>query len=119
MDTGTPTKPQQGAAVIPESCRGAVNAGLQTIKTSMPNVYQSIQARAESMGNDVFQLVRRGLAGQPGCFYAFEAGHVVGTPFGREHPAMLELAQFTAIFGCAHVCIWPATDDEVRAHGTT
>ena len=117
MDTLTLNPPQQGAAVIPESRREAVNAGLQTIKVSMPNVYACIQDRAESLGKDVFQLVRRGLAGQPGCFYAFEAGHVVGTPFGRGHPAMRELAQFTAVFGCAHVCIWPATDDEVLAYG--
>lgn len=117
MDTLPPSPPQQGAAVIPESRRDAVNAGLHTIKTLMPNVYESIQAKAESVGNDAFALVRRGLAGQPGCFYAFEAGHVVGTPFGRDDPRQAQTAQFLVWFGCAHVCIWPMTDDEVRTYG--
>ena len=118
MDTLPPTNQQQGAAAIPESRRGAVNAGLHTIKTSMPNVYAAIQAKAQDMGNDAFNLVRRGLAGQPGCFYALEGGHVMGTPFARDDPRMVQLAHFLVAFGCAHVCIWPMTEDEVRSHGT-
>lgn len=117
MDTGTPTPTQQGAAVIPEERRAAVNAGLHTIKTAMPNVYATIQDKAQSMGNEAYTLVRRGLAGEAGCFYAFEAGHVVGTPFGDADPRMAQAAQFLVRFGCAHVCIWPMTDDEARHYG--
>ncbi len=117
MDTGTPTPTQQGAAVIPDAKRAAVNAGLQLIKSAMPNVYAVIQDRAQSMGNEAFALVRRGLAGEAGCFYAFEAGHVVGTPFGESDPRMAQVAQFVARFGCAHVCIFPMTADEVRHYG--
>lgn len=94
-----------------------VQQRLQLIKSSMPNVMKSIEDKAAHIGPEAYALVRRGLRGEPGCFYAFEAGHVVGAPFGRNDPVMLELAQFTAVFGCAHVCIWPAKDDEVRAHG--
>ncbi len=117
MDTGTPTPTQQGAAVIPEERRAAVNAGLHTIKTAMPNVYATIQDKAQAVGNDVYTLVRRGLAGEAGCFYAFEAGHVVGTPFGDTDPRMAQAAQFVARFGCAHVCIFPMTADEARHYG--
>lgn len=117
MDTLPVSNPLQGAAVIPDERRGAVNAGLHTIKTAMPNVYATIQDKAQVIGNEAFTLVRRGLAGQPGCFYAFEAGHVVGTPFGQTDPRMAQLAQFLVRFGCAHVCIFPMTDDEARQYG--
>lgn len=117
MDTGTPTQPQTGAAVIPDDRRDAVNAGLQIIKSGMPNVYATIQDKAQAIGNEAFTLVRRGLAGQPGCFYAIEGGHVVGTPFGDTDPRMAQVAQFLVRFGCAHVCIWPMTADEARHYG--
>lgn len=118
MDTGTPTEARQGAPVIPAERQAAVNAGLHTIKTRMPNVYATIQDKAQHMGNEAFALVRRGLAGQAGCFYAFEAGHVVGTPFGRSDPRMEQVAQFLVRFGCAHVCMFPMTADEERRYGT-
>lgn len=117
MDTLPVSNPLQGAAVIPDERRGAVNAGLHTIKTAMPNVYATIQDKAQVIGNEAFTLVRRGLAGQPGCFYAFEAGHVVGTPFGQTDPRMVQVAQFLVRFGSAHVCIFPMTDDEARQYG--
>ena len=118
MDTVTPTQAPQGAAVVPAERQAAVNAGLNTIKTYMPNVYAVIQDRAQSMGNEAYALVRRGLAGQAGCFYAFEAGHVVGTPFGDTDPRMVQLAQFLVRFGCAHVCIFPMTAAEAARYGT-
>lgn len=88
-----------------------VNERLAVIRAHMPEVYAVIQDKAQQIGPEAFALVRRGLRGEPGCFYAFEAGHVVGTPFGRSHPAMVETANFLVRFGCAHVCIWP--DDAV------
>lgn len=118
MDTQAAADEKQAvASVIPEARRAAVDAGLLTIKTSMPNVYASIQARAEALGGEAFALVRRGLAGEPGCFYALEAGHVVGTPFGAADPRMHEMARFMVRFGCAHACIFPMTPDEVRRYG--
>lgn len=119
MDTGTVTEAQQqGAAVISAERMGAVNAGLQLIKARMPEVYKTIQDKAAVMGNEAYALVRRGLAGQPGCFYAFEAGQVVGTPFGDADPRMAQVAQFIVRFGCAHVCIFPMTPDEAARYGT-
>lgn len=83
-----------------------VQYGMDTIKECMPNVYQQIKQRADEVGNVVFALVRAGLAGQPGCFYAFEAGHVVGQPAGVIEKDQAELGSFVACFGCAYVCIF-------------
>lgn len=83
------------------------------IKREMPNVYQSIQAKAKEIGNDAFALVRQGLRGKPGCFYAFERGHVVGTPF-NEPEINAEIAMYMVTFGCAHVCIWAAKREEAN-----
>lgn len=94
-----------------------VQQRLQLIKSHMPNVRQCIEDKVEQIGPEAYALVRRGLRGEAGCFYALEAGHVIGTPFGRSDPRMAQTAQFLVSFGCAHVCIWPMTNDEVRTYG--
>ena len=97
MDTGTASK---GESV-------SVDEQIALIKARMPAVYGAIQAKAVEIGKQAFGLVRRGLKGEPGCFYAFERGHVVGTPFS--HGAMPpEVAQAMVTYGCAFVCIWAA-----------
>lgn len=100
-----------------DGMKALVDQRLQVIKSRMPNVRQAIEDRAALIGNETFALVRRGLRGEPGCFYALEGGHVVGTPFGDADPRMAQVAQFLVRFGCAHVCIWPMTDDEARQYG--
>lgn len=95
-----------------EAQAAAVQQGLNTIKTRMPEVYAAVQAKAAAIGPAAFGLVRRGLRGEPLCFWAMERGHVVGTPFAG-HPVQAEVAQHMVQFGCTHVCIW----GEV-AHGT-
>lgn len=103
MDTGTADKVQQG---------------LNTIKTRMPEVYASIQARAAEVGPLAYALVRRGLRGEPGCFWAVERGHVVGTPFAQ-HPVQEVVGKYMAQFGCTHVCLWgEQAAQEEAAHGT-
>lgn len=100
MDSWT-SQTQQGAAV------DAVSRELQllnTIKTAMPQTYEAIQRKAQQQGNEVFGLVRRGLRGESGCFWAMEAGHVVGTPF-EGHSVQGVVAEAMVRFGCAHVCI--------------
>ncbi|WP_152643479.1 hypothetical protein [Paracidovorax citrulli] len=89
---------------------------LETIRECMPGVHAMIKARAEQIGPEAYALVRRGLRGEPGCFYALEAGHVAGTPFGAADPRMQDLAAALVWFGGAHVCIWPA-DKEGSVHG--
>lgn len=86
---------------------------LQLIKTRMPQTYEQITRKAKQQGNGVYTLVRRGLRGEANCFWAMEAGQVVGTPFEAKHPVSAVMAQALVQFGCAHVC----TIAEV-AHGT-
>lgn len=95
MDTWTPE--QQKAQAVQE--------GLQTIKARMPNVYAAIKARAAEAGQGVYGLVRRGLRGEPQCFWALEAGHVVGAPFDG-HELQPQVAALMVQFGCSHVVMF-------------
>lgn len=105
MDTRTPPARKDGTAALTDAQVRAVQQGLHTIKTGMPNVYAAIQAKAADIGQGAYGLVRRGLRGEPLCFWAMEGGHVVGTPF-EGHPVEREVAYHMVRFGCAHVCMW-------------
>jgi hypothetical protein len=87
---------------------GDVEKQLEIIKTSMPETYKSIQAKAEQIGRDAYRLVRQGIAGQPCKFYAFERGRVVGTPF-TGHPIEADIAQAMVQFGCGFCVVWAET----------
>lgn len=80
-----------------------IQEGQQRIKTSMPEVYRTIQRYAEKDAA-VWRLVRMGLAGRPGCFWACEGALVAGTPFTRLSRST-EISRLIARMGCAHVCI--------------
>lgn len=71
----TETTPEQMAAFVAQQ--------IDVIKHHMPETYKAIQERGkpDDLGRKVFDLVRRGIRGEPNCFYAVEAGHVVGTGF--------------------------------------
>jgi hypothetical protein len=81
------------------------------IKAHMPETYKAIQAKAVVIGKPAFALVRRGLRGEADCFYAFERGHVVGTPFSLGEVTR-DIAQYMVTFGITHCCIWapPTTE---------
>lgn len=85
-----------------------VQQRLEVIKRHMPNVLACIEDRAQHFGPETYKLVRRGLRGEPGCFYAIEGGYVMGTPMGMDRDTLQQLADHMVILGCAHVCIWPA-----------
>lgn len=74
------------------------------IKSSMPETYSSIQRKASDKGRGVYALVRAGLGGKPNCFWAMEAGHVMGTPFDLQS-ADPELALAMVRYGSKFVCI--------------
>ena len=78
---------------------------IETIKRDMPETYKAIKAKAAEIGNVAFELVRKGLRGEANCFYAFEAGRVVGTPFAAG-PLPDHVARMMVEFGCAFVCIF-------------
>lgn len=88
-----------------------IRDGIAVIKAAMPETYKSIQAKAAEIGKQAWTLARAGLAGQPNCFYAFERGHVVGTPFSLVE-VQRDVAQYMVTLGCAHVCIFAAPDSE-------
>lgn len=93
-----------------------VAGSIHIIKTQMPETYKSIQAKATKVGNKAFELVRRALRGEPNCFWAMEAGHVMGTPFALPEVSR-DMAQYMVTFGCAYVCIF-ATLPEELANGS-
>ena len=77
---------------------------INEIKRYMPETYKTIQAKAALMGNVAYELVRRGLRGEPNCFYAFEAGRIVGTPYTLTD-IQADLAKYLLVWGCACACI--------------
>lgn len=84
-----------------------VSALIQEIKSHMPLTYSTIRRKAGEVGNEAYALVRRGLRGEANCFYAFERGRVVGTPFAlKDVPP--EVAMTMVTFGSTFVCIWGA-----------
>jgi hypothetical protein len=93
--------------------RENVESQIAQIKAYMPSVYKSIQSHAApgALGREAFALVRRGLRGEANCFYAFEAGRVVGAPFAQA--VMADVAQAMVEFGTRHCVIWPMRVDGV------
>lgn len=108
-----------------------VTEKLATIRQHMPETYRAIKAREKGViedhdgqrvvvvpayGTDIYALVRRGLRGEPNCFWAMERGYVMGTPFnvaGIQESVAWGMVQY----GCAHACIFQEPKREA-AHGT-
>lgn len=90
----------------PMKSAAEVDAVIATIKTQMPETYNSIRDKAKTLGPATYALVRAGIKGQPNCFYAFENGHIVGTPFSLTDIAR-DVAQFMCTLGVQHCIVWP------------
>lgn len=82
-----------------------VEQQIADIKAHMPETYKAIQAKAKAIGNEAFALVRRGLRGEANCFYAFEAGYVVGTPFTLVEVAR-DVAMYMVCWGTTFCVVW-------------
>jgi hypothetical protein len=84
-----------------------VQQDLLTIRTRMPKLYEAIKERAK-VQPEVYALVRRGLRGEVNCFYAMEAGHVMGAPFAGERWAKVAdvLREQALQFGFGFVVMW-------------
>lgn len=121
MDGPHHSKQRKGSNMDEAELQLFVKQQLEVIKTKMPSTYAEIKERGERVtgkvfdpandlvraeGSVVYQLVRRGIRGEPNCFYAVERGHVVGTPFNIEDVAR-DIAWGMVSLGCAHVCILP------------
>jgi hypothetical protein len=82
-----------------------VEQQIASIKAHMPRVYEAIKAMAAEKGKPTFGFVRRGLKGEPNCFYASERGHVMGAPFNQAE-ATVDIACCMVRFGVSHFVIW-------------
>jgi len=96
-----------------------VAAEIQVIKQHMPETYKSIQAKAAQIGNEAYVLVRRGLRGEPNCFWAMERGYVKGALFNLPD-VQRDVAWAMVGWGCAYVCIFAqvASQSQGEANGT-
>ncbi|MDP9891245.1 hypothetical protein J2W32_000342 [Variovorax boronicumulans] len=82
-----------------------VNARLGFIKDRMPRTYQAIQEKAAVVGKEAYALVRRGIRGEPNCFFACERDHKAGTPWDAAVPT--DVARLVERYGMTFVCMWP------------
>jgi hypothetical protein len=79
----------------------------------MPGVWAQLEAWRAAWGAPyVAEAVRRGMAGQPGWFWAMEAGYVVGTPFRADADLMRTLALGVAIGGSMAAVMRPPAAQE-------
>ncbi len=83
-----------------------VDQQIADIKAHMPEVYQSIKDKADAIGKTAYAFVRRGLRGEPNCFFAFERGRKVGTPFNIPE-VMDSVAGNMVRWGVECGIVWP------------
>ena len=71
----------------------------------MPKVWEEIGRLKVQFGSaHVAECIRRGTAGEPDWFYAFEGGHVVGTPFTADK-RLAEWILVAVTMGSRHCCV--------------
>ncbi len=57
------------------------------LRSHMPETAKWVDRKRSEYGAEhVNSCIRRAMKGEPGLFYAFERGHVLGTPFPATHP---------------------------------
>ena len=109
------------ASVITTGGNMKTDAEVEELKAliinNMPDLYASIQLKAKSIGNEAFTWVRRGLQGEPNCFYGFEKGHVVGTPFNIKCDYVDQQVRDMVAFGSTFCSLWGDWLDRSH-HGT-
>lgn len=65
----------------------------------MPEVWKKIVEYRQQYGDaHVTDCIKRGMSGEPDCFYAFEDGHVVGTPFKADR-VLVDYLALAAVLG--------------------
>jgi Na+/H+-translocating membrane pyrophosphatase len=96
----------------------SVEQQITHIKNFMPTVYGMIKAKAADIGNDAYGHVRAGLSGKANRFYAFEGGHVVGTPF--DCPGITaDISRYMVEFGLNACAIWAPVQSPAQASEAT
>ena len=95
-----------------------VEQAIRDIKAHMPETYKAILERAKDsdLGRQAYALVRRGIRGEPNCFYAMEQGRVVGAPFSMPD-VTAEMARYMVQFGCSFLIMWQPDSARQSAPG--
>lgn len=79
-------------------------AVMALVRQAMPKVAELVAARRREMGAaHVLECQRRGMAGEPGWFFAREGPLAVGTPW----PEIVDLVAWTASPSQAMLCLRP------------
>ena len=94
-----------------------VSEQISEIKRFMPETYKSILAKVALSGNFAYEVVRRGLRGEAGCFYArericepgrLERWVVAGTPAGMAD-MLPGIVHYELSIGVSHVFVLDVT----------
>lgn len=79
---------------------------VSSLRDKMPRTSEWVDAQRAALGKDwVNDCIRRATAkdgkpGEPGLFFAMEAGYVLGTPFPADHP-FAEMQRYAVLMGTA------------------
>lgn len=81
---------------------------------AMPLTAGWVKGLRRDWGNEyVTDIIRRALAGERNCFYAIEAGHIIGTPFDFT-PKGQALVSMSVLSGAKFVAGILAKDNTVK-----
>ncbi|OGB26204.1 MAG: hypothetical protein A3I66_00700 [Burkholderiales bacterium RIFCSPLOWO2_02_FULL_57_36] len=70
------------------------------LRQQMPETAKWVEVKRKEWGAEyVNACIRRSLKGEPGYFYAMEAGHCLGAPFSATHPIAAE-QNYALLMGC-------------------
>lgn len=81
----------------------------------MPRVWDEIRRLKARYGAEwVAECISRGQAGEPDWFFAFENGHVVGTPF-KADAQLVQWLQLAVAIGGRHACVMRPKPEDAHA----
>lgn len=92
---------------------GEKKPAAKSMRETMPMTSEYVDRLRREMGHQyVNEMIRRAMAGEPGCFYAIENGRVLGTPFTSNDAAIAMWQSVAVTHGAKFACfIAPAPAD--------
>lgn len=86
------------------------------LRLDMPETAKWVDVKRLEWGPPhVNACIRRALGGEPGFFYAIEAGKVLGAPFPATHP-VFEQQRYAVMMGCSFAGFMLEPKDSNGAH---
>lgn len=81
-------------------------ANQSDLRQLMPKVAEIVNEKRTELGKGyVNAMIKRGMAGEPNCFYACEGGRIIGTPFSIDKAFDQFQLSGMALKGAAFVAI--------------